>query len=61
MNVKPITPTLPLANGRPYTPAAATDITKTWCRFGWVPPDRKRQAEAMARLNPLPIPMEAVQ
>ncbi len=61
MNVKTITPSLPLANGRPYTPAAATDITKTWERFGWVPPDRKRQAEAMARLNPLPIPEEAVQ
>ncbi len=42
----------------PYTPAAATDITKTWQRFGWVPPDRKRQAEIMARLNPLPIPEE---
>jgi hypothetical protein len=50
--------TLPLDKGMPYTPAAATDITKTWQRFGWVPPDRKRQAEIMARLNPLPIPEE---
>lgn len=61
MQVKQTIPTLPLAQGRPYTPAAATDITRTWERFGWVPPDRKRQAEAMARLNPLPIPEEALQ
>lgn len=61
MEVKRITPTQPLAQGRPYTPAAATDITKTWERFGWVPPDRRRQAEEMARLNPLPIPEGSLQ
>lgn len=21
-----------------YTPAAATDVTRTWARFGWIPP-----------------------
>jgi hypothetical protein len=25
-----------------YVPAAATDVQQTWKRFGWVPPERKR-------------------
>jgi len=56
MQNKPIEPTQPLVNGRPYTPAASTDVTKTWSRFGWVPPNRRKQADAMIRLNPLPVP-----
>lgn len=50
----------PLPERREYVTAAATDVRKTWERFGWVPPDRKRQAEEMARLNPLPIPEDAL-
>jgi hypothetical protein len=61
MNTRTIQPTELLTNGRPYTPAAATDVTKTWARFGWVPPSRKQQADIMARLNPLPIPEELIQ
>jgi hypothetical protein len=60
MNMK-IIPTQPLADGRPYTPSASTDVTKTWFRFGWVPPNRRQQAEAMVKLNPLPIPEGLIQ
>ena len=60
MDTKPAPRTTPLPDQRTYTPAAGTDVTKTWERFGWVPPNRKHQAEVMARLNPLPIPEEAL-
>ncbi len=53
MEVKRTVPSLPLLNGRPYTPAAATDITKTWRRHGWLPPVRAIQEAQKARLNPL--------
>jgi hypothetical protein len=52
MQVKRTTPTQSLLCGRPYTPAAATDVVKTWLNFGWVPPSREVQQQAMQRLNP---------
>lgn len=53
MDAKRTEPTQLLVNGRPYTPAAATDITKTWLRFGWQPPCRAQQEQLKQRLNPL--------
>lgn len=36
-----------LLDGKPYTPAAATDIRETFRRFGWVGPEEQRkQSEA---------------
>lgn len=40
------TPIATLLQGCKYTPAAATDITQTWRRFGWVP---KAEQEAQAK------------
>jgi hypothetical protein len=38
------TPAVPLRDPRfQYTPAAATDVQKTWMRFGWTPPSKKEQ------------------
>lgn len=28
-----------------YTPAAATDIRKTWLKFGWVPPHTQEEKQ----------------
>lgn len=28
-----------------YVPAASTDITKTWAKFGWTPPSQARSCE----------------
>ncbi len=55
MDAKRINPTETLLNGRPYTPSAATDVAKTWLRFGWVPPCRNAQQEVMQRLNPMSV------
>lgn len=56
MDIKRTMPTQPLLQGRPYTPAAATDITKTWLRHGWQPPCRQTQEETKVRLNPMGVP-----
>lgn len=32
-----------LLDGKPYTPAAATDIRNTFRKFGWVPPSEVRK------------------
>lgn len=53
MIVKKTTPTQALLAGRPYTPAAATNVAETWLRFGWVPPCRQAQDAMRAQLNPL--------
>ena len=53
-------PTTDLSRGRPYTPAAATNVQQTWVLFGWKQPDREKQQAEMKRLNPLPIPAEAL-
>lgn len=46
-------PSQPLLQGRPYTPAAATNVTHTWLRHGWQPPCRLQQEAIRARLNPV--------
>lgn len=28
-----------------YIPAAATDVARTWAKFGWTPPSQARQSE----------------
>ena len=56
MNARRTDPSHPLLQGRPYTPAAATDVTKTWLRYGWQPPCRQTQEEAKVRLNPMGVP-----
>ena len=56
MQVKRTVPTQPLLQGRPYTPAAATDVAKTWLRHGWQPPCRQAQEQAKVRLNPMGVP-----
>lgn len=52
MQSKRVNPSQPLLQGRPYTPAAATDVVKTWLRYGWQPPSRERQEEVRVKLNP---------
>lgn len=40
-----MTPTIPIHDPRfRYTPAAKTDITQTWRRYGWVPPTEANPA-----------------
>jgi hypothetical protein len=56
MNARRTMPSHPLLQGRPYTTAAATDVTKTWLRHGWQPPCRQSQEQAKTRLNPLGVP-----
>lgn len=56
MQVKRTVPSHPLLQGRPYTPAAQTDVSRTWLRHGWTLPCRKSQELARARLNPLGVP-----
>lgn len=34
-----------------YIPSAQTDVTRTWRRFGWTPPDSRKQALMKAKLN----------
>ena len=60
MQPKLTRPTTDLAKGRPYVPSAATNVRETWLLFGWQPPSREKQQEQMKRLNPLPIPAEAL-
>ena len=55
MQVKRITPSQTLLCGRPYTPAASTDITKIWRQNGWAPPSRHEQQQAKVKLNPLGV------
>jgi hypothetical protein len=38
---KPAMPTVGLLQGRPYTPAADTDIRKTFALFGWKPKEKQ--------------------
>lgn len=58
--MKKTLPTTDLSRGRPYTPAASTNVRLTWALFGWQPPSREKQQAEMKRLNPLPIPAEAL-
>lgn len=60
MQPKLTRPTTDLAKGRPYVPSAATNVQLTWALFGWRQPDREKQQAEMKRLNPLPIPAEAL-
>jgi hypothetical protein len=55
MNAKRVNPTQSLLLGRPYTPAASTDVAKTWLNFGWVPPNRELQLQTMQSLNPMSV------
>lgn len=32
-----------LLDGKPYVPAAATDIRETFRRFGWIGPEEQRK------------------
>ncbi len=34
-----------------YTHSSKTDVTKTWRRFGWAPPDRAKQRAIYSQLN----------
>lgn len=43
MTVKITTPRKSLLQGADYTPAAKTDVTKTWRKSGWMP---KEEIEA---------------
>lgn len=37
-----------------YTPAAATDVQRTWRKYGWIPPSVLREAERInAGLSPV--------
>jgi hypothetical protein len=60
MQARRITPATGLMNGRPYTRADATDVTKTWLAAGWIPPSREAQLRVFRRLNPSPVPREAL-
>lgn len=35
-----------------YTTAARTDVSVTWAKYGWTPPNREKQRQEMLRLNP---------
>ena len=39
----PYKPDKGLLQGHPYTPAAKTDVTETWRKFGWLPNDKTRR------------------
>jgi hypothetical protein len=43
---KPVTPTQSLLAGAAYNSAAATDVTRTWRKYGWLP---KEEADAQAQ------------
>lgn len=48
-----IKPRVGLLNGQPYTPAASTDIRRTWALHGWLPPSVARSVPAAAaRVSP---------
>lgn len=50
---KPIIPSKTLLQGADYTPAAATDVSKTWRKFGWLPKhelDAQAQAKAVVTM-----------
>lgn len=38
-----------LLSGKPYTPAAKTDIRETFKRLGWTPPSKAKQTEGEAK------------
>ncbi len=37
-----------LLDGKPYVPAAATDIRETFRRFGWIGPEEQRKQKEAA-------------
>ena len=44
---KPVEPAVPLHDPRfDYTPAARTDVQKTWARFGWTPPSKSNEEKS---------------
>ena len=45
---KTIHPSKTLLQGADYTPAAATDVSKTWRKFGWLP-KHEQDAQAQAK------------
>jgi hypothetical protein len=54
-----IDPPLTLLQGFPYRPAAQTDVTQTWARYGWHPPSRQRQQRIRNWLNPVRMEVAA--
>jgi hypothetical protein len=42
---RPVEPPVPLHDPRfHYTPAAATDVQRTWAKYGWMPPSKREVA-----------------
>ncbi len=48
MSTKIITPPKTLLEGAEYTSAAATDVMRTWRKYGWLPKE-EREAELKAQ------------
>lgn len=49
--MKTTLPSNPLLTGGTYTPAAGTNVARTWARFGYKTPDRAKQRRAYMKLN----------